>query len=156
MVGALLLSLTPVVALALNVIKCGGSGDRNNDPVICAGTNNAEEIRERDGTVQDEIRGLGGADIIKARQFNSDKDEINAGSGGDTLYTDDNDTRDRAGCNDGNDTAYITVVYDSTGKITEADEVSNCETVKAKDPQGNTVTLDQSKLPQNQTSTTSA
>ncbi len=151
-VGALLLSLTPAVAFAAEV-KCGGSGDRSSDPVICTGTNNNDVIRERNGTNQDEIRALGGSDTIRADLSGSDRDYINAGTGGDTIFTNDRDTRDEIHCGDGNDTATIDVVYDENDEITAADKVYNCETVKAKDPDGNIVVIDQSDLPQNQTST---
>ncbi len=137
----MLLTLFPAVALAAE-IKCGGQGDRSNDPVICAGTDNSDVIRERTGTVQDDIRAKGGADTIRADLYGSDRDLVNAGTGGDTVHTDDNDTRDEIRCGDGNDTAFITVVYDGTD-ITAADKVFNCETVK--DQNGQVVT--QSQLP---------
>jgi Ca2+-binding RTX toxin-like protein len=142
--GALFLTMMPTVAFAAEV-KCGGSGDRSSDPVICTGTNNNDVIRERNGTNQDEIRALGGSDTIRADLSGSDRDYINAGTGGDTIYTNDGDTRDEIHCGDGNDTATIDVVYDGT-TITAADKVYNCETVKDQ----NGVVVDQSQLPQNQ------
>jgi Ca2+-binding RTX toxin-like protein len=140
-VGALLLSMFPAVVLAAD-IKCGGQGDRSNDPVICEGTNNSDEIRERTGTVQDDIRAKGGADTIRANLSGSDRDLVNAGTGGDKVFANDGDTRDEIRCGDGNDTATIDVVYSGT-TITAADKVFNCETVK--DQNGQVVT--QSQLP---------
>jgi Ca2+-binding RTX toxin-like protein len=147
--GALFLTMMPTVAFAAEV-KCGGSGDRSSDPVICTGTNNNDVILERNGTNQDEIRALGGSDTIRADLSGGDRDYINAGTGGDTIFTNDRDTRDEIHCGDGNDTATIDVVYDESGDITAADKVYNCETVKAKDQNGTIDEIDQSTLPQNQ------
>jgi hypothetical protein len=61
--------------------------------------------------------------------------------------------RDTVGCSDGYDTAYITVAYDSTGKITAADKVYNCEKVIVKNSAGTLEELNQAYLPQNQTHT---
>jgi hypothetical protein len=60
--------------------------------------------------------------------------------------------RDTVGCSDGYDTAYITVVYGSTGKITAADKVYNGEVI-AKNSAGTLEELNQADLPQNQTHT---
>ena len=141
LIGVLLLTMIPAVAFAAEV-KCGGSGDRSSDPVICTGTDNSDVIRERTGTVQDDIRAKGGADTIRANLYGSDRDLVNAGTGGDTVFTNDGDTRDEVRCGDGNDTATIDVVYDGTN-ITAADKVFNCETVK--DQNGKVV--DQADLP---------
>ena len=60
--------------------------------------------------------------------------------------------RDTVGCSDGYDTAYVTVVYDSTGKITAVDKVYNGEMI-AKNSAGTLEELNQADLPQNQTHT---
>ncbi len=127
-VGALLLSLTPAVALAAD-ITCGTKSDRSPDPVICQGTDNNDMIREREGTKQDDIRARGGNDTIKANRSGNDADTINAGSGDDKVFTNDGDTRDDINCGSGTDEATIDVVRDEGGDITAADKVENCEKV---------------------------
>lgn len=126
--GALLLSLTPAVALAAD-ITCGTKSDRSPDPVICQGTDNNDQIREREGTKQDDIRARGGNDTIRATRAGSDADTINAGSGDDKVFTNDGDTRDDINCGTGTDEATIDVVRNASGEITAADEVENCEKV---------------------------
>lgn len=138
-VGLLLLTTFPAVALAAE-ITCGTSSDRNDDPVICEGTNNNDQIRERKGTKQDDIRAKDGNDTINVRRAGSDADTVRAQEGDDTILANDGDTRDKIDCGQGTDTVTIDVKRDSTGMITASDQVSDdCETIK--DQNGDPVLL---------------
>ena len=140
--GALLVSMFPAVALAAE-ITCGTSSDRNPNSIICEGTDNNDQIRERKGQRQDDIRAKDGDDTINARRAGSDADTVRAQPGDDTVFANDGDTRDTIDCGQGTDTAQIDVKKaDSTdpNKITSSDKVSDdCETIK--DQNGNTVLL---------------
>lgn len=142
MVGALLLTTFPAIALAAE-ITCGTRSDRNPHNVICEGTDNNDQIRERKGKRQDDIRAKDGNDTINARRAGSDEDTVRAQEGNDTVFANDGDTRDVIDCGQGTDTATVDVRRDSTGTITAADSVADCETVK--DQNGNVV--DPSDLP---------
>jgi hypothetical protein len=129
-VGALLLTTFPAIALAAE-ITCGTSSDRSAHPVICQGTNNSDQIRERKGTKQDDIRARDGNDTINARRAGSDADSVYAQPGDDTIRANDGDTRDKIDCGQGTDTATIDVKRNTSGTITAADQVSSdCETIK--------------------------
>lgn len=137
-VGLLLLTTFPAVAFAAD-ITCGTSSDRNPDPVICEGTNNNDQIRERRGTRQDDIRAKDGNDTINVRRAGSDADTVRAQEGDDTILANDGDTRDKIDCGQGTDTVTIDVKREN-GVITASDQVSDdCETIK--DQNGNTVLL---------------
>lgn len=128
-VGLLLLTTFPAVALAAE-ITCGTRSDRNDDPVICEGTNNNDQIRERKGSKQDDIRAKDGDDTINARRAGRDADTVRAQTGDDTVKANDGDTRDKIDCGQGEDTAIIDVKREN-GKITAADQVSpDCEMIK--------------------------
>src|SRR5215210_1968309 len=129
--GALLLTAFPAIALAAE-ITCGTSSDRSAHPVICQGTNNSDQIRERAGSVQDDIRGRDGGDTINARRAGSDADIVYGQTGNDTISANDGDTRDKIDCGQGaTDTATIDVRRDTTNNITASDQVSpDCETIK--------------------------
>jgi hypothetical protein len=118
-IAALLVALVAGVAVAKTFV-C--------DSVPCAGTEKSDQIGERKGQVHDDIRAKGGDDTINVRRYGNDFDEVNAGSGNDTIYADDGDTRDVIQCGDGTDTAYIDVVYDGT-TVKSSDKVYNCEKV---------------------------
>ena len=137
--GALLVSMFPAVALAAE-ITCGTSSDRNDSRVICEGTNNNDQIRERRGERQDDIRAKNGDDTINARRVGRDEDTVLAQPGDDKVFANDGDTRDKIDCGQGTDEAKIDVKRDTSGKITSSDQVSSdCETVR--DQNGNPVLL---------------
>jgi Ca2+-binding RTX toxin-like protein len=94
-VGALLLlTVTAGVAVAKSFF-C--------DTVPCRGTNNNDQIGERQGRgLQDVIYGLGGNDTINAGNFGNDVDTLNGDGGSDFLNVQDGDTRDFARCGSGN------------------------------------------------------
>lgn len=84
-VGALLLALTAGVATARTFI-C------DSDP--CFGTKKQDMIGERNGSVSDDIRARGEDDIVNARRFGNDADEVFGGQGDDRITTDDGDGQD--------------------------------------------------------------
>lgn len=128
-VGLLLLTTFPAVALAAE-ITCGTRSDRNDSRVICEGTNNNDQIRERRGTRQDDIRAKDGNDTINARRAGSDADTVRAQTGDDEVFANDGDTRDKIDCGQGADEATIDVVRDGMGVITDSDQVSDdCELI---------------------------
>ena len=140
-VGALLLATLPAVAFAAT-ITCGTKSDRSAHPVICQGTNNSDQITERSGSRQDDIRARDGNDTINAKRAGGDFDTVHAQPGDDTILANDGDRRDVINCGLGTDTATIDVVYNGTA-ITAADKVSECETVKDQNGQ----VVDQTQLP---------
>ena len=130
MVGALLLTAFPAIALAAE-ITCGTSSDRSAHNIICQGTDNGDLIRERSGTNADDIRGRDGGDTINARRAGSDADIVRGQTGSDKIFTNDGDIRDQVDCGYGTDEATIDVRRDTSGNITGGDQVSSdCETVK--------------------------
>ncbi len=127
-VGLLLLTTFPAVALAAE-ITCGTRSDRNDSRVICEGTNNNDQIRERRGTRQDDIRAKDGDDDINARRAGKDADTVRAQTGNDEVFANDGDTRDKIDCGQGADEATIDVKREN-GDITNSDQVSDdCELI---------------------------
>jgi hypothetical protein len=110
----LFVTLVAGVAVARD-FQCG----RNEVP--CFGTNNDDEILEREGNrVQDDIRARDGNDLVNAGRFNRDRDLVYGEDGNDRLRTSDNDTRDLADGGPGRDICIIT----------RGDTVRDCETVR--------------------------
>ncbi len=128
MVGMLLLSMMPAIALAAT-ITCGTSSDRDPSNVICKGTDNNDQITERKGQNQDDIRARAGNDTVDATPHTSDADTLHGQTGDDTLKANDGDTRDVVDCGQGTDTAKIDVKTDSSGKVTADKYDSDCESV---------------------------
>jgi hypothetical protein len=129
MVGMLLVGMVPAIALAAT-ITCGTSLDRDPSNVICRGTDNNDQITERKGQNQDDIRARAGNDTVDARPHTNDADTLHGQTGDDTLYANDGDTRDVVDCGQDTDTAKIDVKTDSSGKVTADKFDSDCETVK--------------------------
>jgi hypothetical protein len=102
MAGALFLALLSGVALARS-FQCT---DDN-----CYGTNNNDQIRERQGnSKQDDIYARGGRDRVNASVFGNDTDVTRGQRGSDRLNTADGDTQDFLICGSGNnDTAVLDV-----------------------------------------------
>ncbi len=98
------------------------------DTVPCYGTSNNDTIGERDGSVHDEIFGLGGDDRINAARAGNDQDTVYGGPGNDTIFANDGDTRDYIDCGNGTDTVYIDVFRDKNSVVSR-DTTVNCENV---------------------------
>lgn len=95
LVGALLLAMIGGVAGAATFI-C------TDKP--CYGTNNNDQIGERDGSVSDEIHARAGGDTVNAKRFGNDTDKVYGQDGADKINTDDGDGKDLANGGPGNDT----------------------------------------------------
>jgi hypothetical protein len=92
--ATLMLAVVAGVALARS-FQC-----QNPD---CFGTNNNDQIRERQGSgKQDDIHAEGGNDQVKARLFGNDTDVLRGNNGSDFLNAADGDTRDVLLCGSGN------------------------------------------------------
>jgi Ca2+-binding RTX toxin-like protein len=103
LVGALLLALIGGVASAVTVEE-----NRVCDSKPCTGTNNADQLQERQGNgVSDEIKGKDGGDTLNARPYTNDTDKLYGQDGADKLNTDDGDSKDLANGGPGHDTCII-------------------------------------------------
>ncbi len=111
-VGTLLLTMVAGVASAKTFVCT---------TVPCEGTNNADQIGERNGSVRDIIKGKGGNDVINASRSGNDEDRLFGGSGNDRLNADDGDARDILDCGEGNDD---TAIADAGDRV-----LDNCENV---------------------------
>ncbi len=107
------------VALAAT-FQCKGAGD-------CFGTNNNDQIRERQGDrKQDDIHAKGGNDRVNAGRFDNDTDVVRGDGGNDLLITNDNDGRDVVICGSGNR---------DEARISDGDTVTDgCETITGGEP----------------------
>ena len=130
LVGALFLALIGGVAGAVTVeaqIVCGTSSDRSADNVICKGTNNNDQIHERNfsnkrdngNTLNDTIYGKDGGDTINAKDWTNDTDKLYGQDGADKLTTDDGDNKDLANGGPGHDIC----------NVDKGDTRKNCEEV---------------------------
>ncbi len=92
----------------------------------CFGTNNNDQIRERQGNgKQDDIYARGGRDRVNASVFGNDTDVARGQRGNDRLNTADGDTRDFLICGSGN---KDTVVLDASSNFNRFDIPSfGCE-----------------------------
>ena len=92
----------------------------------CFGTNNNDQIRERQGNgKQDDIHARGGNDRVNASLWGNDTDVTRGEKGSDRLITTDGDTRDFLICGSGNND---TAVLDVTANFNRFDTPSHgCE-----------------------------
>ncbi len=97
-VGALLLSVAAGVAVAETFV-C--------DSKPCYGTNDKDQIGERNGSVSDRIFAKGEDDQVNASRAGNDKDVVFGQSGNDTINVADGDDRDKPNCGSGNDDTAI-------------------------------------------------
>ena len=98
-----LMALIVVVAAGIAVAVTKQCGDN----LPCRGTDNDDNLYERDGSKRDRIFGLGGDDVIDANTFNNDRDVVEGGPQGDRLLTNDGDGRDIARGGKGSDVCYV-------------------------------------------------
>lgn len=121
---ALLVSTFTGVAAALEVIICGTSSDRDPGGVICRGTDDEDQITERQGnSLNDTIYAEGRDDIVDAAEFRDDEDRVYGDGGNDRIRTDDGDNQDFINCGKGNEDIAIADGGDNVSKKT-------CETVR--------------------------
>ncbi len=95
--------------------------------VPCYGTQNNDQIGERNGSVRDIIYAKGGNDVVNARRAGNDEDRIFGQSGNDKINTDDGDGRDVINCGTGN---FDEAIIDAGDRIVNNDSgVPTCESV---------------------------
>jgi hypothetical protein len=102
LLGAIAVMLVMAAGAAVAVNKqCG-------DSLPCRGTDNDDQLHERIGNhKKDRILGLQGGDLIDANNYRQDRDRLEGGPQGDTLLTNDNDSRDSADGGRGNDKCIV-------------------------------------------------
>ena len=125
-VMVLLVSMVAGVAVAVEVIICGTSSDRDPDAVDCRGTDDEDQIIEREGNgLDDTIYAEGRGDIVDAANFRNDEDRVFGEGGNDRIRTDDGDNQDFINCGKGNIDIAIADKGDNVSKKT-------CEDVRLK------------------------
>ena len=97
------------VAMVMLVVAAGVAVavEKTCENVPCTGTENDDELHERDGSVKDRILGKGGNDRIEAVSYSKDRDVLKGQDQGDRLVTVDGDRRDAARGGSGRDTCFI-------------------------------------------------
>jgi hypothetical protein len=98
-VATVMLVMAAGVAVAVNK-QCG-----NNLP--CRGTDNNDQLHEREGNKKDRILGFDGRDLLDANNFGRERDRLVGGPQGDRLLTNDNDSRDSVNGGRGNDRCIV-------------------------------------------------
>lgn len=103
--------------------------------VPCEGTNNPDQIGERNGRSQDIIRANGGDDFVNADRASRDADRVQGNNGDDVLDVGDGDFRDHVSGGPGFDTCIVDV--ENTGSSFGIDGLSpSCEQSMASDESG--------------------
>ena len=97
-VATVMLVMAAGVAVAVNK-QC------NNVP--CKGTDNNDELHEREGNKKDRILGFDGRDLLDANNYGRDRDRLKGGAQGDRLLSNDNDRRDGVEGGRGNDRCIV-------------------------------------------------
>jgi hypothetical protein len=97
--------------------------------IPCEGTNHADQIGERSGSVKDIIRAKGGDDTVNATRAGNDADDVLGQKGDDRINVEDGDFRDNANCGDGDDIAIVDFEETSSGSV-NIDGVSGCEEIR--------------------------
>jgi hypothetical protein len=87
MLGVAMFMLVVAAGVAVAVEK-----QCNNIP--CVGTENDDDLSERQGSVRDRILGLQGDDLLDANNYPNDRDRLKGGANSDRLLSNDNDARD--------------------------------------------------------------
>lgn len=99
--------------------------------VPCEGTDNPDQIGERDGRSQDIIRANGGDDVVNADRASRDADRVQGKNGDDTLDVGDGDFRDNVRGGSGFDTCIVDV--GGTGSSLDIDGLNSCDNALASD-----------------------
>jgi len=102
--------------------------------VPCEGTNNPDQIGERNGRSQDIIRANGGDDFVNADRASRDADRVQGNNGDDVLDVGDGDVRDHVSGGPGFDTCIVDVSSGSSGL--NIDGLRSCEDPRASDESG--------------------
>jgi hypothetical protein len=98
--------------------------------VPCEGTDEPDQIGERDGSVKDTIRAKGGGDRVDADLASMDADRVLGNAGDDLLEVGDGDFRDNVHGGPGNDTCVIDIGFGGGGEsFPNLDGVRSCEEV---------------------------
>lgn len=100
LLGVMMVMLVVAAGVAVAVNK-----QCNNVP--CRGTDNNDELHEREGSKKDRILGLQGDDLLDANNFGSDRDRLKGGPQSDRLLSNDNDSRDGVEGGRGNDRCIV-------------------------------------------------
>ena len=98
--------------------------------VPCEGTNNPDQIGERNGRSQDIIRANGGDDVVNADRASRDADRVQGKNGDDMLDVGDGDFRDNVSGGPGVDTCIVDVDFSDSLNI---DGLNSCENAVASD-----------------------
>ncbi len=99
--------------------------------VPCEGTNNPDQIGERNGSVRDVIRANGGDDSVNADRASMDADRVSGKDGDDVLNVGDGDIRDIVSGGPGFDTCIVDV--GGGGSSFSIDGLRSCENPMASD-----------------------
>jgi hypothetical protein len=99
--------------------------------VPCEGTNNPDQIGERNGQSQDIIRANGGNDVVDADRASRDADRVLGKDGDDTLDVGDGDFRDNVSGGPGFDTCIVDISSGASGL--NIDGLRSCENPQASD-----------------------
>ncbi len=102
--------------------------------VPCEGTNNPDQIGERNGSLRDVIRANGGDDSVNADRASMDADRVSGMDGDDVLNVGDGDIRDNVSGGRGFDTCIIDV--SGGGGAFSVDGLRSCENPMASDESG--------------------
>jgi hypothetical protein len=125
------IGLSVGLMMALVVVAAGVAVavTRQCQGIPCRGTDNADVLHERVGSVKDRILGLRGSDRIEAATFNNERDKLEGGPNGDRLLTNDGDGRDVARGGRGNDRCLVDR-GDSTRSCEEVDRATTAQVGK--------------------------
>ena len=102
--------------------------------IPCEGTNNPDQIGERNGSSRDVIRANGGDDSVDADRASRDADRVLGEGGDDVLDVGDGDLRDNVSGGRGFDTCIVDVENTSFGL--SIDGLASCEQAFASDESG--------------------
>jgi hypothetical protein len=97
------------VAMFMLVVAAGVAVavEKTCDNIPCNGTENNDDLHERQGSVKDRIRGFEGEDLLDANNYSKERDVLEGGRNADRLLTNDNDGRDSARGGRGNDRCVV-------------------------------------------------
>ena len=98
--------------------------------VPCEGTNNPDQIGERNGRSQDIIRANGGDDVVNADRASRDADRVQGKNGDDVLDVGDGDVRDNVSGGRGFDTCIVDADFSDSLNI---DGLRSCEDARLSD-----------------------
>jgi hypothetical protein len=97
------------VAMVMLVVAAGVAVavEKTCENVPCTGTDQDDELHERERSVKDRILGFDGNDLLDANNYGNDRDRLKGGPQGDRLLSNDNDRRDGVEGGRGNDRCIV-------------------------------------------------